>query len=95
MGSGVLDRAGLAEKSGRYFSVLNCDSGNGLPLETCGREWDWVMPRPASRNATGLEVIEEPRPAWMASWPGLICCFAQVWLMSFSARAAGSRAATI
>src|SRR6058998_1901448 len=25
-------------KSGRYFSVLNCDSENGLSFETCGRE---------------------------------------------------------
>ena len=35
-------------KSGRYFSVLNCASLNGLSLETCGRECDWVMPRSAS-----------------------------------------------
>ena len=50
-------------KSGRYFSVLNCASLKGLSSETCGRLWDWVMPRSASRNATGLEVIEEPRSA--------------------------------
>ena len=40
--------------------VLNCASENGLSFDTCGRLWDWVMPRSASRNATGREVIEEP-----------------------------------
>jgi hypothetical protein len=54
-----------------------------------------VTPRSASRNATGLEVIEEPRSAWMASCPGLICCLAQVWPIIVSARAADSRGATI
>jgi hypothetical protein len=29
-----------------------------------------VTPRSASRNATGFEVIELPRSAWMVSWPG-------------------------
>ncbi len=54
-------------KSGRYFIVLNCDSEYGLSLDTCGRLWDWVKPRSASRNATGLEVIDEPWSAWMLS----------------------------
>ena len=61
---------------------------------TCGREWDWVTPRSASRNATGLEVIEEPRSAWMASCPG-DALLAQVAAISFSARTADSRVATI
>ena len=87
--------ANRAGKSGRYFMVLNCDSEYGLSLLTCGRECDWVMPRSASKNATGLEVIEEPRSAWMASWPRLICCLWQVSLISFSARAADSAVATI
>ena len=56
-------------KSGRYFRVLNCASEYGLSLLTWGRQWDWMTPRSASRNATGLEVIEEPRSAWMVSWP--------------------------
>jgi hypothetical protein len=43
--------------SGRYFSILNWDSLNGLSSEMCGRLCDWVTPRSASRNATGLEVI--------------------------------------
>ena len=58
-------------------------------------ECDWVTPRSASRNATGLEVIEEPRSAWMVSCPRLMPCFAQVSAMSFSARAADSRVASI
>ena len=62
---------------------------------TCGRLWDWVMPRSASRNATGREVIEEPRSAWTVSCPRPMPCLAQVAAMSFSARAADSRVATI
>src|SRR5487761_1057585 len=75
--------------------VLNCASEYGLSLLTCGREWDWVTPRSASRKATGFDVIEEPRSAWMVSWPRLMCCFAAVAAMSFSAWAADSRVATI
>ena len=45
-----------AGNSGRYLRVLNCASPNGLSLDTCGRLWDWVTPRSASRNVTGLEV---------------------------------------
>ena len=64
-------------------------------METCGREWDWVMPRSASSSATGLDVIEDPRSAWMLSCPRLMPCFAQVAAISFSARPADSRVATI
>jgi hypothetical protein len=53
------------------------------------------MPRAASRNAIGLEVIEEPRSAWMVNSPQVMPCFAQVAAISFSARRAGSRAASI
>ena len=67
--------------------VLNCDSEYGLSSVTCGREWDWVMPRSASSSATGLDVIEDPRPAWMLSCPRLMPCLAQVAAISFSARA--------
>ncbi len=88
----VGNRAG---NPGRYFSVLNCASEYGLSLETCGREWDWVTPRSASSSATGLEVIEEPRSAWMLSWPRVMPCLAQVAAISFSARTADSQVATI
>ena len=53
------------------------------------------MPRSASRNATGLEVIDEPRSAWMVNWSRPIVCLAQVWRISTSASAADSRVATI
>ena len=43
-------------------------------MVTCGRLWDWVTPRSASSSATGLDVIEEPRSAWMVSWPRLMPC---------------------
>src|SRR6476660_3343843 len=62
-------------KSGRYFSVLNCASLNGLSSDTCGRECDWVT----------------PRSAWMVNWSRPIPCLAQVWRISTSARAADSR----
>ena len=75
-------------KSGRYFRVLNWASEYGLSLETCGRLCDLVTPRSASRNATGLEVIEEPRSAWMVSWSRPMPCLAQVSAISSSARAA-------
>lgn len=38
-------------KSGRYLSVLNWDSANGLSLETCGGEWLLVTPLLASGGA--------------------------------------------
>ncbi len=44
---------------------------------------------------TGLEVIEDPRSAWMLSCPRVMPCPAQVAAISFSARAADSRVATI
>jgi hypothetical protein len=53
------------------------------------------IPGSASRNATGLEVIEEPRSAWMVSCPGPMPCLAQVSAISFSASAADSRVAAI
>src|SRR5919202_4775833 len=82
-------------KPGRYFRVVNWASEYGLSLETCGRLCDWVTPRSASRNATGLAVIEEPRSAWMLSWSRPMPCLATVWRISTSASAADSRLATI
>lgn len=64
-------------KSGRYFSVLDGASEQGLSFEVCGREWDSVTPRPASRNATGSEAIEKPLSAWIVAGPGR--CSAWRW----------------
>ena len=64
VGAGVLDRT-KPRREGRYFSVLNWASENGLSLETCGRAWVLVTPRSASKRATGFEVIAGPRSAWM------------------------------
>jgi hypothetical protein len=52
-------------------------------------------PRSASRNATGLEVIEEPRSACTVRVPGRICCLAAVSASSRSAGAACSAWATV
>ena len=84
-----------AGKSGRYFSVLNWASENGLSLETWGREWLRVTPRSASNSATGLLVIDVPRSAWRNNWPGPIPCVAQVSAINRWASAADSRGATI
>src|SRR6266498_5687946 len=81
-------------KPGRYLRVLNCDSEYGLSLETWGREWGLVTPRSASRHATGLEVIDEPRSAWRVNWPVGIACLAIVSASRRSASAACSRWAT-
>ena len=65
---------------GRYFMVRNWLSEYGLSSETWGRLWVLVTPRSASSKATGFEVMDEPRSAWMVSWPGSISCFPQVSL---------------
>ena len=68
--------------SGRYLSVLNCASENGLSFETCGREWVLTTPRSESSSATDLLVIAEPRSAWIVSWPGSMPCFLIVCSMN-------------
>src|SRR5262245_18808331 len=83
-----LKRAGNV---GRYLSVLNCASENGLSFETCGRAWVFVTPRSASKRATGLDAIADPRSAWMVSCPGPMLCLAQVSAMNRSANMALSR----
>src|ERR1039458_9680347 len=55
-------------KSGRYLKVRNCDSEYGLSLLTWGRLCDLVTPRSASRWATGLAIIGDPRSECMESW---------------------------
>jgi len=59
---GVVQRteARRSGNSGRYFSVLNWLSENGLSSETCGRLCVLVTPRSASGKATGLDFIDEP-----------------------------------
>jgi len=44
--------------SGRYFRVRNWLSEYGLSFETCGRLCVLVTPRSASKNATGLDLID-------------------------------------
>ena len=65
-----------------------------MSLETCGREWDWVTPRSASSSVTGLEVIEAAVGV-DAQLAAVMPCLAQVAAISFSAKAADSRVATI
>jgi hypothetical protein len=63
VGSGGFDRVEPAGKVGPVLQGLELRFGE-QSLDTCGREWDWVTPRSANRNATGLEVIDVPRTAW-------------------------------
>src|SRR2546422_2714858 len=76
---------------GRYFSVLNWASENGLSFDTCGRLCVLVTPRSASKRAMGLEVIAEPRSAWIVNWPRAMPWRAHVAWMNCSARLALSR----
>jgi hypothetical protein len=50
----VLETAEPIRELGRYFSVLNCASENGLSLLTEGLEWVLVTPRSPSSNATAF-----------------------------------------
>src|SRR5207245_9394689 len=81
--------------SGRYFMVRNWLSEYGLSSETCGRLWVFVIPKSASRKATGLELIDVPRSACSVSCPGRMFCFAQLSSISRLASSAPSRMATI
>jgi hypothetical protein len=59
------------------------------------RLWDLVTPRSASRWATGLAIIGDPRSEWMVSWPGVTPCFQMVSASRASARLARSALASI
>ena len=65
--AGILDRAKSLRKHRLVLQRLDCASEKGLSFETCGREWVFVTPRSASKNATGFEVIAEPRSAWIVN----------------------------
>src|ERR1035441_10781023 len=52
-------------KSGMYLRVLKWLSEYGLSSETWGRLWVLVTPKSAINSATGFEVIEVPRSAWI------------------------------
>ena len=64
-------------------------------METCGRLWVLVTPRSASKRATGLEVIDDPRSACRVSVPWAIPCRSQVCAIKRWARTADSWAAAI
>ena len=86
-----VNRAG---KYGRYLRVLNCASENGLSFETWGgvglgdaEVGEQERDRPGGHRGAAVGVEARcPRP---------MPCLAQVPAMSFSARAADSRVATI
>src|SRR6266404_6217790 len=67
----------------------------GLSFETCGRLCVFVIPRSASNKATGLDVIDVPRSAWIVSCSGAMFCLPLVSPISRLANSALSRGATI
>ena len=64
-------------------------------MEQCGRLWDLVTPRSASKNATVFDAIDEPRSACRVSCLGSTCCLRMLSAISRSARMWDSLEATI
>jgi hypothetical protein len=64
--AGVVDRPEPLGERRAVLERLELGLGIGLSSETWGREWLLVTPRSASNSATGLEVMEVPRSAWIA-----------------------------
>src|SRR6202158_5929028 len=79
---------------GWYFMVLKWLSENGLSLDVCGRLWDLVTPRSASRSAVVLARMGPPRSAWRGHWLGGTECLAMASLNSAVNRVALSLSAT-
>ncbi len=73
-------------KVGECLSVLNWASEKGLSLDWCGRLWLCSTPRSASSWVTVLEVIDDPRSAWMVSWPVGACSAMAVVISSSASR---------
>ena len=94
-GPGMLERAEPIRKARPILERLEAGLGNGLSLLVWGREWLLLIPRSASRRATGREVIEVPRSAWTVRRSGTMACLATESAMSRSARVALSLVATI
>src|ERR1700675_217466 len=79
---------------GWYFMVLKWLSENGLSLDVCGRLWDLVTPRSASRSAVVLARMGPPRSACRVNWLGGTECLAMASLNSALNRVALSLSAT-
>src|SRR5271167_2349194 len=62
--------------------VLKWLSENGLSLDVCGRLWDLVTPRSASRSAVVFARMGPPRSACRVNWPGGTECLAMASLNS-------------
>src|SRR5674476_1603384 len=65
---------------GWYFIVLKWLFENGLSFEVCGRLWDLVTPRSASRSAVALARMGPPQSACRVNWPGGAGCLAMASL---------------
>jgi hypothetical protein len=94
-GPRVLQRSEPFRELGPVLERLELGLRVGLSFEQWGREWLLVTPRSASSNATGLELIEEPRSAWMVSWSGSTPCLRMLSASSRSASSAASLVASV
>lgn len=90
---GHLDAPEPAREGGPVLERLELGLREGVSLDWCGRLWLCSTPRSASSWVTVLEVIDDPRSAWMVSWP-VGACSAMAVVISSSASAADSRGAT-
>jgi len=92
---GRLDRAEPGGNAGPVRQRRDLALGVRVVVGAMGAGVGLGDPRSASRNATGVEVIELPRSACTVRVPGRICWLAQVAASSRSASAAWSAWATI
>jgi hypothetical protein len=84
-GLGVLVGAEPVREVGPVLEGLELGLGGSV---TCGRLCEGTTPRVAKNSATGWEVIDGLRSAWMVSRSGPICCRAQLPTMSVLTSAA-------
>lgn len=91
----VLDAAETIREARSIFERLELRLRIAVVGRGVGRECDLVTPRSESSSATGLDVIELPRSAWIVSFLGSAPCLViDSWIKRL-ASAASSRSAII
>jgi hypothetical protein len=94
-GAGVLQRAEAVGELGPVLEGLELRLRVGVVVGAVRPGVLLVTPRSASIRATGLELIEGPRSAWMVSWSSSTLCLPMLSASSRSANTAVSRVASI
>ena len=67
---GVGDGAEALGEARAVLERLELRLAVGVVVAHVRRLWERLMPKKLSSSATGFEVIELPRSAWMVSWSG-------------------------